>query len=265
MLAVFRAEAEVRRGRLDSARGAIDDGIDRIQFCSEDGGRIALTASAGITVEAEAAERARDMSDQEAEEEAIKRASWFGQLVGAAAEDGGRVEGALLASAAAEEARASGEDDPARWDRAAEAWRNLERPYPEAIARWRQSAAALSRADRDAAKAPLADASAIADRLGATWLRGEIEGLASRARLSFDPGPPEERRGQAPVAAELPFGLTPRELQVLELVSSGATNREIGERLFMAEKTASVHVSRILSKLDVRGRTEAAAVAHRQG
>ena len=53
--------------------------------------------------------------------------------------------------------------------------------------------------------------------------------------------------------------------QVLELLVSGATNREIGERLFMAEKTASVHVSRILSKLDVRSRTEAAAVAHRHG
>ena len=52
---------------------------------------------------------------------------------------------------------------------------------------------------------------------------------------------------------------------MLELVASGATNREIGERLFMAEKTASVHVSRILTKLDVRGRTEAAAVAHRHG
>ncbi len=63
----------------------------------------------------------------------------------------------------------------------------------------------------------------------------------------------------------MPFDLTPRELQVLELVARGTTNREIGERLFMAEKTASVHVSRILSKLDVRSRTEAAAVAHRHG
>ena len=52
---------------------------------------------------------------------------------------------------------------------------------------------------------------------------------------------------------------------MLDLLASGATNREIGEQLFMAEKTASVHVSRILSKLDVRGRTEAAAVAHRLG
>ncbi|MCZ4491102.1 MAG: family ATPase [Conexibacter sp.] len=64
-------------------------------------------------------------------------------------------------------------------------------------------------------------------------------------------------------AAEL--GLTPRERSVLGLVAQGQTNREIGERLFMAEKTASVHVSRILAKLDVRSRTEAAAVAHRLG
>ncbi len=50
---------------------------------------------------------------------------------------------------------------------------------------------------------------------------------------------------------------------MLALVAEGATNREIGAQLFMAEKTASVHVSRILSKLNVRSRTEAAAVAHR--
>ena len=43
MYATFRAEAEVRRGRFDNARLAIDNGIDRIQFCSEDGGRIAIT------------------------------------------------------------------------------------------------------------------------------------------------------------------------------------------------------------------------------
>jgi ATP/maltotriose-dependent transcriptional regulator MalT len=61
------------------------------------------------------------------------------------------------------------------------------------------------------------------------------------------------------------LGLTPRERDVLALVAQGRTNREIGEELFMAEKTASVHVSRILAKLDVRSRTEAAAVAHRLG
>jgi len=59
--------------------------------------------------------------------------------------------------------------------------------------------------------------------------------------------------------------LTPREREVLVLVAQGRTNREIGELLYMAEKTASVHVSRILGKLEVRSRTEAAAVAHRLG
>jgi DNA-binding NarL/FixJ family response regulator len=52
---------------------------------------------------------------------------------------------------------------------------------------------------------------------------------------------------------------------VLELVAEGRTNREIGEALFMAEKTASVHVSRILAKLGVRSRVEAATAAHRLG
>jgi DNA-binding NarL/FixJ family response regulator len=49
------------------------------------------------------------------------------------------------------------------------------------------------------------------------------------------------------------------------MLATGATNREIGAALYTAEKTASVHVSRILAKLDVRSRTEAAAVAHRHG
>ena len=73
------------------------------------------------------------------------------------------------------------------------------------------------------------------------------------------------RPSRPPAAEEDPFGLTPRERQVLALLAEGTTNREIGETLFMAEKTASVHVSRILSKLDVRSRTQAAALAHRLG
>jgi DNA-binding NarL/FixJ family response regulator len=48
-------------------------------------------------------------------------------------------------------------------------------------------------------------------------------------------------------------------------VAAGHTNREIGATLFMSEKTASVHVSRILAKLGVRTRTQAAAVATRAG
>ena len=59
--------------------------------------------------------------------------------------------------------------------------------------------------------------------------------------------------------------LTDREREVLCLVASGATNRAIAARLFISPKTASVHVSRILTKLDATTRTEAAALAHASG
>ncbi len=187
-------------------------------------------------------------------------------MVRAAVEEAeGPVELATLAVAEAEHARGAGEDDPALWGAAVREWQRLERPYQVALARWRQAQAQLARADREGATASLSESAAGAKRLGAHWLSGEIEGLAARARLNLR-GPAEQPPDTAPpVEQETPFGLTRRELQVLELVASGATNREIGERLFMAEKTASVHVSRILTKLDVRGRTEAAAVAHRHG
>ena len=101
--------------------------------------------------------------------------------------------------------------------------------------------------------------------LGSAWLAEEIESLAARARLQLGEGAEAAAAARSPGRADDPFGLTPRERDVLALVAGGATNREIGERLHMAEKTASVHVSRILAKLNVRSRTEAAAVAHRQG
>jgi DNA-binding CsgD family transcriptional regulator len=62
-----------------------------------------------------------------------------------------------------------------------------------------------------------------------------------------------------------PFGLSPREKEVLFFIAQGRTNREIGERLFISQKTVGVHVGNILSKLDVSGRVEAATVAIRLG
>ncbi len=61
------------------------------------------------------------------------------------------------------------------------------------------------------------------------------------------------------------YGLTRRERDVLTLVAAGRSNRQIAEELFISPKTASVHVSNILAKLEVSGRGEAAALAHRLG
>ena len=91
-------------------------------------------------------------------------------------------------------------------------------------------------------------------------MQAAIESLAARARISLgsdDVGP------IAAPAAPDPFGLTPREREVLTLVSTGRTNRQIADELFISESTAGVHVSNILGKLGVATRTEAASVAVR--
>jgi len=69
--------------------------------------------------------------------------------------------------------------------------------------------------------------------------------------------------GPSEAAARL--GLTPRELEVLRLLAVGYTNPQIGEALYISRKTASHHVSRILTKLGVTTRVEAAGIAHRAG
>ncbi|HEV7810768.1 MAG TPA: response regulator transcription factor, partial [Candidatus Limnocylindrales bacterium] len=71
--------------------------------------------------------------------------------------------------------------------------------------------------------------------------------------------------GEAAVDGPDTFGLSRREREVLAVIAEGRTNREIGERLFISQKTVGVHVGNILAKLGVSGRVEAAAVAIRLG
>ena len=258
-LGVLRSELERRAGDLTAARAAIDEALDRIEYCSDDLVRIAQVAAAGVRVEADAAQSARDRRDPEGEDEARKRAEMMAERVRLASVHDRATARGLLTEAEAEEARAEGRD--ASWSAAVAAWEAAGRPYAAAYCGLREAEARLAAGDRTAAAAAAGTALERARDLGSVWLVSELESLAARARLPLDGVEPV-----APLTAdEDPFGLTAREREVLALVSSGATNREIGERLHMAEKTASVHVSRILAKLDVRSRTEAAAVAHRQG
>jgi ATP/maltotriose-dependent transcriptional regulator MalT len=145
--------------------------------------------------------------------------------------------------------------DPAAWRSVAEVWERLGETYRAAYCRIREAEANLAaRGPRDAAVEALRAARDTADALGADALRPEIENLARRARLDLVPAEEE------PVP-----GLTAREAEVLALLSSGRTNRQIAETLFISERTVGVHVSRILRKLGVPNRGAAAHLFRASG
>ncbi|MEV6836523.1 AAA family ATPase [Streptomyces sp. NPDC051133] len=165
----------------------------------------------------------------------------------------------------AELLRAEGRDTVATWLPVVAAFECLDRPYDLARVRLRLAGALLAAGgeeERDRAVELLRPAAAVAAHLDARPLAEAVARLAQRARLPLT-GTPQPALTPADPAAAL--GLTSRERDVLRLVSAGRTNRQIAEELFISPKTASVHVSNILSKLGVAGRGEAAAVAHRLG
>jgi len=268
MYGALLGELRRRRGDLDGARQAVDDALDRLELCTDDVMRIARVTAVGLRAEVDRAQRARDLHDRAALRDALARARIHFSRHEAAAQDGGPVERAYLATAKAEMTRAQGKPGVAAWARAAAAWEGVQRPYPAAVARWREAEAHVLADDRRAAATAAAAALELAVGLRSDWLAREVRTLAERARLGLIAAPDStaagERGANGETVAQDPFGLTPRERQVLTLLAEGATNRQIGEALYMAEKTASVHVSRILAKLGVQGRTQAAAVAHRQ-
>jgi DNA-binding NarL/FixJ family response regulator len=261
-------ELELRDGNVVAAREAAEEAIDQLEYCSDDAARMALISAAGAAVEAEAAERARDVGDGAEAEASIARAELMAARAEAAAETTERcLENAYGLTAAAQLARARADADAAeKAGAAAAAWDSLPRPYQAALMRLREAEAWAAQGAREAAGAAAAKSLNGAETIGSEWLAAEVAGLIARARLPTGAGATNGAaapRDGAGAKAEDPFGLTPRERQVLAALAEGATNREIAASLFMAEKTASVHVSRILAKLGVRSRTEAAAVAHR--
>ncbi|WP_433438100.1 ATP-binding protein [Nonomuraea sp. CA-141351] len=146
--------------------------------------------------------------------------------------------------------RVHGRLDVELWRRVVEAF-DFGFVYEVARARWRLAEALLAAGDRDEAQAQWALARETAGKLRAAPLENALLEFGRRAR--FGGG------GQGD------GGLTAREVEVLRLVAEGLTNREIAERLFIAQKTVSVHVSNILGKLEVSTRTQAAAAGRQRG
>lgn len=127
---------------------------------------------------------------------------------------------------------------------AATAWEELDAPYESARVRVLVGLACHQLGDEDTAAMELDAAQAVFRRLGAS---------PDLARL-------EAATGETP--ARDTHRLTPRELQVLRLLADGATNRAIGEELFISERTVERHASNIYDKLGVSSRAAATAYAY---
>jgi len=118
-------------------------------------------------------------------------------------------------------------------------------------------AGALGYLLKDAPSEKLAEAIRAAAR-GESFLQPSIAAkvVAEFARLTTKRSPP----GQALIEP-----LSDREQEILALIATGATNREIGNQLFLAEGTVKNHVTNVLGKLGVRDRTQAALKARKMG
>ncbi|WP_331770613.1 response regulator transcription factor (plasmid) [Embleya sp. NBC_00888] len=95
---------------------------------------------------------------------------------------------------------------------------------------------------------------------------GRLDGPARADQSARPEGPASNRdRAPGPTPGPDPDVLTERETEVLRLIATGSTNREIAARLFLSEGTVKNHISRILARLGLRDRTHAAIYAHDRG
>ena len=245
------AELALATGHADEARAHVSAALAISDRCDD---MIYAPKACRVGIAAEAACRTPDHSAVDAllarlaSTEAMV-ASFGGQLLAEPA--------AFVAMARAEAGELTGGPQPGAWLAAMTAWDQCGDQYWAAVCRCRAADAMLrARGDRGAAARLAADALVIAQALGTAPLVAELEVLSRRGRLGAGAGPAGSLRR---------LGLTTREAEVLDLVAEGRTNRQIGNALFISEKTASVHVTNLLRKLGVPSRAEAAEVRRRLG
>jgi len=219
-------------------------------------------AAVGLAARGDRAQQARAAGDEAAAQAEVTAA---GVLIEAAREGAAYpqrpkfvlgVDGrGWLARAEAEWGRVQGHNDPQAWQLVVDTF-SPAFVYETARSRWRLAEALAEAGQRAEAEQEWSQAVQVADELAATPLRSALADLGRRARLG------RQASGGAPGVLS---GLTGREREVLRLLVAGRSNREIAAALFIAPKTASVHVSNILGKLGAASRTEAAAIALQAG
>ncbi len=273
------AEHALWQGDSDTALAEAEATIKANEEWNQGFGPPVIRAAAiGLAALADQAKQARAAGEMQQAEAAAQAATRLVEIARQGASGRRGAKSALgmdgrgwLARAEAEWRRASGENTPEQWQAVVDEF-GPGYVYESARSRWRLAEALVEAGRRDEAEQQYQSAAAAADRLSAAPLQAALADLARRARLvrrvgPDGPGPGGARpAGQSAGQRRGPLaGLTSRELEVLRLLAAGQSNKEIGAELFIATKTASVHVSNILAKLGAASRTEAAAIAHSEG
>jgi DNA-binding CsgD family transcriptional regulator/tetratricopeptide (TPR) repeat protein len=262
-LAAMEAELARGEGELDAAHAILGRALTGLTPGEDPRYRWPLMSLA-MRVEAERAIRARD--------EGLEIPAGVESRAGELLRDAETVatttssDRGHLALIQAEHARLRGVDETPAWEAAVITTRGMHQPFFVAYALLRQAEALVSAGESAAAAVSAGEAQTLAARLGAAPLLAEVEALIRRARLRPE-GTTTSQEADVATGTDVtdPFGLTPREREVLRLVADGCSNNQIAQQLFISRATASVHVSNILSKLGVTTRVQAAALAHRRG
>jgi DNA-binding CsgD family transcriptional regulator len=262
-VAAARATAELWAGDPDAAVRTIDGCLGLFDH----GEYVFFTArlyELGVRAHADLSLLARD--DDEVRDSHLKQArELLNRLDQVIAELVGRPQPRTVANRAAcvaELSRIAG-SEPAAWHEAERLSQAIGDTYQVAYTRWRRAEALIhDDGDPELVQDLTRQAFRTADKLGARPLCDAVETLARAARIDLDPHDNPSARTDSGLDR---YDLTPRELEVLALLGKGMTNREIAATLVISDKTASVHVSRILAKLSVPNRASAAVLAQRLG
>ncbi|AGL19767.1 regulatory protein LuxR [Actinoplanes sp. N902-109] len=252
----LRAGLAMWLGRPAEARAAVQRGLTETR--SDDLVLLGVLAWHGLRAEAEAQAGGEEPVDPTAVRRLRAIVERMARGVGSAAPQVRAVVDGYLDLCTAEISRVEQRSDPDLWARSAAAWDRRSQPYPAAYSRLRQAEALFARRARKAtASMALREAYATARAMGAKPFAAEIEQVAARARVTLADAP--EATGSTMPQGELAL-LTEREREVLAALAEGLTNREIGQALFISERTVGVHVGHIFDKLQVRTRVQASRV-----
>lgn len=270
---VMVAELATAQGRFDDARRMVGEALEMCGRTDDTwyAARACWVGMATELAELETVTRGRAV--------ALRRAHIAGDilcqrarsLVTVTEADGGRLAAEPAGFVAMVEAGMSDlgdTPDPEAWLRAASRWEACKDSYWVARCRLSEADAVLRcRGDRSRAASVLGTVLATAEALQAAPLAESARSLAQRGRLKMAPdglgGSGTKSEDQTDPLAYA--RLTAREVEVLQLVVQGHTNRQIAEDLYISDKTASVHVTNLLRKLGVDSRFAAADLARRVG